>query len=134
MLARFSRSKLRTLRIVAALCLATTGLSLAASTASSASGLNILTNGGFDRGSTPNGRTYNAGDGSWDVTSTGVSNAGTNAPIEGNYDALFNMTFPASGVLLSDPFTVPSGATLSLDFAYNNNGGGWLQEAAPRTH
>ena len=132
MLARFSRSKLRTLRIVAALCIATTGLSLAASTASSASGLNILTNGGFESGSfTPGWTTYNAGDGSWDVTSTGVSNAGTNAPIEGSYDALFNMTFPASGVLLSDPFTVPSGATLSLDFAYNNNGGGWLQSGTP---
>jgi hypothetical protein len=134
MLARFSRSKLRTLRIVAALCLVTTGLSLAASTASSASGLNILTNGGFESGSfTPGWTTDNAGSGSWGVTSTGASSFGTNAPIEGDYDALFNMTLPASGVLLSNAFTVPAGSTLSLDFAYANNGGGWAQSGTPYT-
>jgi hypothetical protein len=115
--------------------LAVTGLTVAASSASSASGLNILSNGGFESGSfSPGWSTDNAGDGSWAVTSTGVTDditAPTYTPFEGSDEALFDMEGGSSGVLLSAPFTVPEGSTLSLDLAYYNDATIWTQTGSP---
>jgi hypothetical protein len=113
-------SRVSALRLAAALCLAATGLTLATAIPSSASGLNILSNGGFESGSfTPGWTATNAGAGGWEVSSTGTSvNGVTDAPAEGHYTALYTQSDPTSGVLVSDPFTVPAGSTLSLDFAY----------------
>jgi hypothetical protein len=90
-----------------------------------------LTNGGFESGSfTPGWTTNDGGSGGWVVSSTGHSTWGTtNAPDEGNYTALYDQAHPTSGVLTSDPFTVPTSGTLSLDFAYVNAFGQWDQAA-----
>jgi hypothetical protein len=128
-----SRAKARTARLAVALCLAATGLTLAATTSSSASGLNILPNGGFESGSfTPGWEATNAGSGGWVVSSSGAASGSiTNAPDEGLYTALFEQTDPTSGILVSNPFTVPAGSTLSLDFAYDNQELLWGQQVSP---
>lgn len=129
----YSGAKTRAIRLAAAVCLAATGLTLATTIPSSASGLNILNNGGFESSSfTPGWTTYNAGAGAWAVTSTGGSASGTtNAPVEGTYTALFDQSGPTSGVLVSDSFTVPTNSNLSLDFAYDNAAGVWAQSVSP---
>ncbi len=121
-------TKTSALRLAAALFLVATGL-IATALPSSATGINILTNGGFESGSlTPGWTAYNSGCGGWGVTSSGHSTWGTtNAPVEGTYSALYDQNCPTAGVLVSNPFTVPSNSTLSLDFAYSNAWNSWDQ-------
>jgi hypothetical protein len=133
MSAFFSGAKASALRLATALLLVATGLTVAIASPSSATGTNILANGGFETGSfSPGWTADNAGSGGWGVSSTGTSALSeTNAPAEGVYTALFDQTDPTSGILVSNPFTVPTNSTLSMDFAYANDASAWVQSVTP---
>ncbi|HEV2427846.1 MAG TPA: hypothetical protein VGS61_06480, partial [Acidimicrobiales bacterium] len=127
------------MRLVAA-TVALSGASLVAAVGpSSASGNNLIVNGGFESGSfTPGWSAYNftfedSGCGAWSVSSTGeafVPGPVYNAPVEGNYDAVESQLCPTAGILVSAPFVDPVGARLSLDFAYSNYNEGWDFDAS----
>jgi hypothetical protein len=118
-------------RALAAMVVVTgAAVALGASPASAATAIN-LTNAGFETGGfTPGWTTATAGAGEWLATTTGQPECCvTNAPFEGSYSAMFTQTGPSSGILTSDPFTIPAGGALTLDYAYENANYVWAMNS-----
>ncbi len=92
-----------------------------------------LVNGGFE--TTVNAlsgwSTFNSGAGTWGPTTSGLATCGrvVNRPTQGTSAALFDMSDVSSGVLVSSPFTVPAGGSLSVDYAYVNEARGWAMNS-----
>ena len=90
-----------------------------------------LENPGFETGDLSSWNADSGGSGSWGTTTTGAAGVGTtNAPWEGSFSALWDMSGPSGGVL-SQTFTVPESETLSFAFAYDNQAGAWAQDVDP---
>lgn len=90
-------------------------------------------NWGFESGSFAPGwstTTDSGGGGAWNVDSSGVvtCNSDINNPVQGSYEAVFDMGGPSWGSLTSAPFTVPTAGQLSLSLAYDNGPKSWAQD------
>jgi hypothetical protein len=89
-----------------------------------------VTNGDFESGNLSGWTATDdgGGNGGWSATASGTStcSGSTNAP-DGSYAGLWDMSFISWGILTQD-VTVPAGGVLSVNYAYANNGGGWVQD------
>jgi len=100
--------------------------------ASAGTSSNLIVNGNFDSGSfSPGWNVDNGGAGAWAVSSTGTASGAsvTVTPDPGSQVALFDMLDPSYGILTTDPFTVPVNGVLTLNYAYNNEAGGWIKDS-----
>ena len=95
--------------------------------ANAGSGSNLIVNGDFESGSFSPGWNVVNDSGAWSVSSSGTASCGgvTVTPDPGSQVALFDMGGPSSGIITTDPFTVPANGDLTLNYAYDNQGGPW---------
>jgi hypothetical protein len=92
---------------------------------------NLIVNGNFDSGSFSPGWNVVNVNGAWSVSSSGTASGGsvTVTPDPGSQVALFDMGGPSYGIITTDPFTVPTNAVLTLNYAYDNQGGSWVSDS-----